>query len=154
MRETYTNIEEAISGFGLDFTVEKTPLYTNINGILQQYDDKVATYRTDNELTLGTVGESYEIVQNIDQFGVFQQFADEGVISFENGGVFGGGRRTYIQAVLPSTININLDRMDVTKKYITIVSSHDGTISLQAFVSPYRIICGNTFYACYQNWSE
>ncbi len=80
MRETYTNIEEAISGFGLDFTVEKTPLYTNINGILQQYDDKVATYRTDNELTLGTVGESYEIVQNIDQFGVFQQFADEGVI--------------------------------------------------------------------------
>ncbi len=117
MRETYTNIEEAISGFGLDFTVEKTPLYTNINGILQQYDDKVATYRTDNELTLGTVGESYEIVQNIDQFGVFQQFADEGVISFENGGVFGGGRRTYIQAVLPSTININLDRMDVTKKY-------------------------------------
>ncbi len=28
MRETYTNIEEAISGFGLDFTVEKTPLYT------------------------------------------------------------------------------------------------------------------------------
>ncbi len=71
MRETYTNIEEAISGFGLDFTVEKTPLYTNINGILQQYDDKVATYRTDNELTLGTVGESYEIVQNIDQFGVF-----------------------------------------------------------------------------------
>ncbi len=52
MRETYTNIEEAISGFGLDFTVEKTPLYTNINGILQQYDDKVATYRTDNELTL------------------------------------------------------------------------------------------------------
>ncbi len=35
--------------------------------------------------------------------------------------------------------------MDVTKKYITIVSSHDGTISLQAFVSPYRIICGNTF---------
>ncbi len=85
---------------------------------------------------------------------VFQQFADEGVISFENGGVFGGGRRTYIQAVLPSTININLDRMDVTKKYITIVSSHDGTISLQAFVSPYRIICGNTFMLAIQNWSE
>lgn len=148
---TYTDINEAISEFGLDFSVEKTPLFTKINGIEQQYDDKVATYRTDNEMTLGIVGNGYEIVQNIDQFGVFQQFADEGVISFENGGTFGGGRRTYIQAVLPSTIDINLDTMDITKKFITLVSSHDGTISLQAFVTPTRIVCTNTFQYAIKN---
>lgn len=142
---TYTNIEEAIAAFGLNFEVAKTPLYTKINGVEQQCDDNVATYRTDTEAQLGIVGSRYEIVQNLDQFGVFQTFADEGLVSFENGGVFGGGKRTYIQAVLPSTIDVNLDRGDITKKFITIVSSHDGSISLQAFVSPVRIVCTNTF---------
>lgn len=143
--ETYTNISEAIEAFGLNFDVAKTPIYTKIDDIEQQIDDKVATYRTDNLFNLGIVGNNYEIVQNSDQFAVFQKFADEGLVSFENGGIFGNGRRTYIQAVLPSTIDINLDRGDMIKKYITIVSSHDGTISLQAFVSDVRIICRNTF---------
>ena len=143
--ETYTNIAEAINAFGLNFEVEKTPLYTKYRGVEEQVADKVATIRTDNEYQLGIVGNSYEIVQNADQFGVFQEFADQGLVSFENGGMFGGGKRTYIQAVLPSTIDINLDRGDVIKKYITIVSSHDGSVSLQAFVSDVRIICTNTF---------
>lgn len=141
--ECYTNIAEAISAFNLDFAVAKTPIYTNIDNELEAYGDKVITYRTDNKQTLGVVGNGYEIVQNMAQFDVFQKFADEGLISFEQGGVFGGGRRTYIQAVLPSTIDIN--NGDITKKYITICSSHDGTIALQAFVSPVRIWCGNTF---------
>lgn len=140
---SYSNISEAISAFGLDFTVAKTPIFTNIDNELEAYGDKVITYRTDNKQTLGVVGNGYEIVQNMAQFDVFQKFADEGLISFEQGGVFGGGRRTYIQAVLPSTIDIN--NGDITKKYITICSSHDGTIALQAFVSPVRIWCGNTF---------
>jgi len=141
--ETYTNISEAITAFGLDFSVDKTPIYTKINNVEERYSDKVITYRTDNNTTFGVVGNGYEIVQNLQQFEVFQKFADEGLVSFENGGVFGGGKRTYIQAVLPSTINI--DNGDITKKYITICSSHDGTISLQAFVTPVRIWCGNTF---------
>jgi phage/plasmid-like protein (TIGR03299 family) len=140
---SYTNISEAITAFNLDFTVEKAPIFTNIDNELEAYGDKVITYRTDNKQTLGVVGNGYEIVQNMAQFEVFQKFADEGLISFEQGGVFGGGRRTYIQAVLPSTIDIN--NGDITKKYITICSSHDGTIALQAFVSPVRIWCGNTF---------
>lgn len=144
---SYTNIDEAINAFGLNFEVKKTPIFTKLEGIEQQIDDKMATYRTDNLNTLGIVGNRYEVVQNSDQFGVFQEFAKEGLVSFENGGVFGGGRRTYIQAVLPSTIDINLDRGDIIKKYITIVSSHDGTVSLQAFLSQIRIICTNTFNA-------
>ena len=145
MRETYTNISEAINAFNLNFEVDKAHLFTKINGEELIYPDKVATYRTDNSEMLGIVGNGYEIVQNLEQFEVFQKFADEGMISFENGGVFGGGKRTYIQAVLPSTIEVNIDRGDITKKYITIVSSHDGSISLQAFVCPFRIVCSNTF---------
>ena len=141
--ECYTKISEAINAFGLDFEVAKTPIFTNIDNELEAYGDKIITYRTDNNTRLGVVGNGYEIVQNMAQFDVFQQFADKGLVSFEQGGVFGGGRRTYIQAVLPSTIDIN--NGDITKKYITICSSHDGTIALQAFVTPIRIWCGNTF---------
>lgn len=130
--------------FGLDFDVEKVALYTNRGG-MKKIDGKVATMRTDTKDVLGIVGSSYEVVNNLDQFGVFQKFADEGIVSFENGGIFQNGARTYIQAVLPECIDINPDRGDVIKKMITICSSHDGTLALQAFVTPIRIVCTNTF---------
>ncbi len=142
--ETYTNIAEAISAFGLDFTVEKTPIFTNIDNELKEFGDKVITFRTDNNQTLGVVGKGYEIVQNLAQFGAFETFAKKGLVSFENGGVFSGGSKTYIQCVLPSTIEIG-NGGDITKKYITICSSHDGSIALQCFISSVRIWCGNTF---------
>lgn len=141
---SYTEISEAISAFGLDFEVEKTPLYINKGG-LQKVGGKVATVRTDTKKVLGIVGETYEIVQNAEQFGVFQEFADKGIVTFENGGIFDDGARTYIQAVLPETIEVNLDRGDVIRKFITICSSHDGSLALQAFVTPIRIVCTNTF---------
>lgn len=151
--DTYTNISEALVAFGLNFEVEKSALSTFLpdveTGELTEHivPDNFTTYRKDTNDILGIVGSRYEIVQNADQFGVFQNFADEGLISFEKGGIFGNGRRTYIQAVLPNCIEINADRGDIIKKYVTIVNSHDGTISLQAFVTDIRIICHNTFMA-------
>ena len=145
LTKSYTNIQDAIQNFGLNFEVEKTPLYTKVGDEYRQYKGELATRRTDTNKNLGIVGDGYEVVQNLEQFEVFQQFADKGEILFENGGYFGGGKRTFIQVVLPSTIDINFDRGDITKKYITIASSHDGSLSLQAFLSPVRIICGNTF---------
>jgi phage/plasmid-like protein (TIGR03299 family) len=147
---SYTEIGEAIAAFGLNFEVEKSPLYINKGG-LQKIGGKVATVRTDTKKVLGIVGESYEIVQNSDQFGVFQEFADKGIISFENGGIFDDGARTYIQAVLPETIEVNIDRGDVIRKFITLCSSHDGSLALQAFVTPTRIVCTNTFQYAIQN---
>jgi phage/plasmid-like protein (TIGR03299 family) len=139
----YTNITEAISAFNLDFTVAKAPLFASINGE-NVPTEKVATYRTDTNNVLGIVGKGYEIVQNINQFDAFETFAEKGLVSFENGGVFSGGSKTYIQCVLPSTIEIG-NSGDITKKYITICSSHDGSIALQCFISSVRIWCSNTF---------
>lgn len=144
MTNVYSDINEAMNAFGLAFEVEKVPLFINKGG-LKRVENTVATVRTDTRDILGIVGHKYEVVQNSEQFGVFQEFADKKIISFENGGVFEGGSRTYIQAVLPECIDINPDRGDIIKKMVTICSSHDGTLALQAFVTPIRIICTNTF---------
>ena len=142
----YTEINEAISAFGLDFRVNKQDLYVKSGDDFKVYEDRVCTYREDTNKILGIVGRGYEVVQNIEQFEAFQKFADDGTASFESGGVVNGGKRTYIQVVLPSTIDIDLDKGDIIKKYVTIVSSHDGSISLQSFISPFRVACKNQFH--------
>lgn len=87
--ESYPTSAEAIAFAGLDYTVEKRPLFTldNANMRLQNVtdDDDViftassditvpnyyATVRTDNEDVLGVVGKDYCVVQNHDAFSFF-----------------------------------------------------------------------------------
>lgn len=154
---SYKTVEEALEASGLNFIVEKKKLQFNFGGF-KTVPDKMVTIRTDkkdsDECYLGTVGNNYEVIQNIEQFQVFNEFAKEGIISFENAGIFGNGEKTYVQVLLPNCIEINSDRGDIIEKYITIVNSHDGTISLQAFISPIRIVCRNTFNAAIRTTKE
>lgn len=145
-RESFTEISEAIEAFGLNFEVVKKPLQFNAGGF-QSVPDKMVTVRTDRKENnyLGIVGSSYEVVQNLQHFEPFQDFANNGIMTFENGGYFGNGERTFVQGILPNALVINEDTGDVTVKYITVCSSHDGTIALQVFITPIRIICHNTF---------
>src|ERR1700704_3124047 len=78
--QDYPTSAEAIEFAGLDFTVEKRPLFTFDNEnqaanpdteiIIPEIEvpNYYATMRTDTEQVLGVVGKDYEIVQNRDAF--------------------------------------------------------------------------------------
>ena len=138
--------EEAILASNLNFEVEKLPAnYEKSNGEIVS-TKKYHTIRIDNEDYLGTVGEEYNICQNIECFEFFDKVVDthEDII-YTSVGIIGNGQKMWVQAKMPDYIKVGKD--DVSEMYVTLINSHDGSTSIQAKLTPIRIICQNTFSA-------
>jgi phage/plasmid-like protein (TIGR03299 family) len=133
--------QDAIIHSGLDFTVEKRPLYVINDTKRKKVDRHFATCRQDNDEILGIVGSQYQIVQNQEAFQFFDAIVGEGAAIYETAGVLGKGEIIFITAKLPKTIRV---QKDVVEQYLFITSSHDGTSSIRAAFTPVRIVCNNT----------
>jgi len=162
--QDYPTSAEAMKFAGLDYTVEKRPLYTldgeqmrmeadlNTEGlefnagkdiIVPNYS---ATVRTDNDVVLGVVGKDYHVVQNTDAFSFFDSIVGGGDgILYETAGALGKGERIFITAKLPSYIRVGKD--DLIEQYLFLTTSHDGFGSITAAFTPVRIVCNNTLNA-------
>ncbi|WP_313270552.1 DUF932 domain-containing protein [Epilithonimonas vandammei] len=164
--QEYPTSEEAIKFAGLDYEVEKSPLFTkgagimeNTNGI-EMIDSELdvpnyfANIRTDNNTVLGVVGKDYHIVQNREAFSFFDSIVGGGNgILYETAGALGNGERIFITAKLPDYIRVG-NGDDITEKYIFLTTSHDGSGSITAAFTPVRIVCQNTLNASLKNMSN
>ena len=164
--EEYPTSEEAIKFAGLDYEVEKSPLFTKGTGLVESQDGlklsdselKVPNYfaniRTDNNTVLGVVGKDYHIVQNCEAFSFFDSIVGGGNgILYETAGALGNGERIFITAKLPDYIRVG-NGDDITEKYIFLTTSHDGSGSITAAFTPIRIVCQNTLNASLRNMSN
>jgi phage/plasmid-like protein (TIGR03299 family) len=164
--EEHPTSEETIKFAGLDYDVEKSPLFTkglgiieNANGIeISNTELEVPNYyaniRTDNNTVLGVVGKDYQIVQNREAFTFFDAIVggEDGIL-YETAGALGNGERIFITAKLPDYIRVG-NGDDVTEKYIFLTTSHDGSGSITAAFTPVRIVCQNTLNASLKNMSN
>ena len=162
--QDYPTSGEAIKHAGLDYTVEKRPLFTYDNennaanedtGIkIPEIDvpDFFATIRTDTEQVLGVVGKDYEVVQNVDAFSFFDAIVGGDGIQYETAGALGKGERIFITAKLPGYIKVGDD--DLIEKYLFLTTSHDGYGSILTAFTPVRIVCANTLNAALRNYSN
>ncbi|WPO84163.1 DUF932 domain-containing protein [Chryseobacterium sp. JJR-5R] len=164
--QEYPTSEDAIKFAGLDYEVEKSPLFTkgagiieNTNGI-EMIDSELdvpnyfANIRTDNNTVLGVVGRDYHIVQNREAFSFFDAIVggNNGIL-YETAGALGNGERIFITAKLPDYIRVG-NGDDITEKYIFLTTSHDGSGSITAAFTPVRIVCQNTLNASLKNMSN
>jgi len=160
--EDYPTSAEAIRYAGLDYTVEKRPLFTNaLNNELTGFDPDFATskldvpaffatVRNDNDAVLGVVGKDYEVVQNADAFQFFDAIVGGGDgIKYETAGALGKGERIFITAKLPDYIKVG--KQDLIEQYLFLTTSHDGFGSITAAFTPTRIVCNNTLNAALRN---
>lgn len=160
----YPTSAEAIKHAGLDYTIEKRPLFTydnENNAADEDTDIKIpeidvpdffATIRTDTEQVLGVVGKDYEVVQNTDAFSFFDAIVGGDGIQYETAGALGKGERIFITAKLPGYIKVGND--DLIEKYLFLTTSHDGYGSILAAFTPVRIVCANTLNAALRNYSN
>jgi len=151
----YPTSAEALAFAGLDYTVEKRPLFTydteNHHGdpetdlIIPEIDVPgfFATVRSDTDQVLGVVGKDYEVVQNVEAFSFFDAIVGgkDGIL-YETAGALGNGERVFITAKLPDYIRVG--RHDLIEKYLFLTTSHDGTGSIQIAFTPVRIVCQNS----------
>jgi len=148
-------INEAIKGANLDFKVGKVPCYANteiygvngqvLNTRMLQVPDRFATYRKDNGDILGTVGNSYEVIQNEEAFDFFNTFLGESDACFQTAGCLGNGETVFLTAKLPAHIKVS-DK-DIVDQYLLLSTSHDGSKSIQIMFTPIRVVCNNTLSA-------
>ena len=93
---------------------------------------------------LGIVGERYKVVQNESLF----DFGDNllhGGASWESAGSIKGGRIVFGSLVIPKEFTLDPSGAnDKTKTYLLVHTSHDGSVSLQASITPVRVVCQNT----------
>lgn len=164
--QEYPTSEEAIKFAGLDYEVEKSPLFTKGVGIIEssngiemidselEVPNYFANIRTDNNTVLGVVGKDYHIVQNREAFSFFDAIVGGGDgILYETAGALGNGERIFITAKLPDYIRVG-NGDDITEKYIFLTTSHDGSGSITAAFTPVRIVCQNTLNASLKNMSN
>lgn len=164
--EEHPTSEQAIQFAGLDYEVEKSPLFSKGLGIIEnnsgieivdselEVSNYFANIRTDNNTVLGVVGKDYHIVQNREAFSFFDSIVGGGDgILYETAGALGNGERIFITAKLPDYIRVG-NGDDITEKYIFLTTSHDGSGSITAAFTPIRIVCQNTLNASLKNMSN
>jgi phage/plasmid-like protein (TIGR03299 family) len=157
--------EPAWHGLGTVFTEEKTTLEmleaANLNGWNVRLEDMpipahltsdkeyqyvVRTNPTDNTQTdvLGVVGERYHVLQNEDLFSFGDNILDGGG-RWETAGAIKGGRVVFGSLALERETVLDPSGVaDKVKTYLLINTSHDGSIAIQASITPVRVVCANT----------
>ena len=157
--------EPAWHGLGTVFTEEKTTsemlVAANLNNWNVRLEDMpipshlssdkeyqyvVRTNPTDKTQTdiLGVVGERYHVLQNEDLFSFGDNILDGGG-RWETAGSLKGGRQVFGSLALERETVLDPNGVaDVVKTYLLINTSHDGSIAIQASITPVRVVCANT----------
>jgi len=112
----------------------------------KSYQYVVRTNPTNKTQTdvLGVVGERYVPLQNEDLFAFGDNILDGGG-RWETAGSIRGGRVVFGSLALDREIVLDPSGVaDKIKSYLLINTSHDGSIAIQASVTPVRVVCANT----------
>lgn len=106
----------------------------------------------DNHLTKrvqalhATVGERYEHAQNEDLAVFGEALVDElGQRNWQTAGSLRNFSQVFLTMLLPNTMELaTKNGIDVTKYYLALLNSHDGSTALTGLITPVRIVCANT----------
>jgi phage/plasmid-like protein (TIGR03299 family) len=101
-------------------------------------------FNQDQTDILGIVGERYTPLQNEDLFSFGDNLLDGGG-RWETAGSIKGGRVVFGSIALQNSITLDPNGIaDKIDNYLLINTSHDGSIAIQASITPVRVVCANT----------
>jgi phage/plasmid-like protein (TIGR03299 family) len=136
----------------LSWSVSKRTLcYMTANGELQPWTEKQAVVRDDNDVALGVVSPSYELVQNEDLKSLISPMVSEGLLTVTNQGYLNKGAKVFIQAQVNQEFQVAGESY---KGLITLLNGHTGNASVAIGTTATRVICSNTFAMAYKDIGE
>ena len=93
---------------------------------------------------LGVVGERYRTLQNEDLFSFGDNILDGGG-RWETAGSIKGGRQVFGSIALERETVLDPNGVgDKVNTYLLVNTSHDGSVAIQASITPVRVVCANT----------
>lgn len=122
-----------------------------VSAVAPQYKYVSESFLTvrDNPFTseaevLSVVGQRYRVFQNEELFAFGDAILDGGA-SWESGGSIKNGRVVFGSLVIPREFTIDENGAnDKTTTYLLVNTSHDGSVAVQASITPVRVVCQNT----------
>lgn len=147
--EETLSVQGALKASGLDWEVEKTPLFQEVwlNGIQQVVkipDEYGVRRKSDNKILVSGVTEDYHCFQNLRAFEWFVPFLDAGVGKIVSAMSLRGGKRIAIQlGILFDEKWQPVDGSTITR-HISLATSHDRSLATSPILGTQRIECANT----------
>lgn len=147
--EKLTTIQALEQG-GLNYTVLKLPnIHCLPNGEELISEDSFFTVRTDVNKVLGSrLGNTYEVLQNIEALNVVDEILQSGRATIETAGAINEGKKAFICLKVDKSIIVGSN--DVVNQYVLIANSHDGSMAITATPTNIRVVCNNTLTAALQ----
>lgn len=135
---------EALKHAGLDWPVEKQPIYFGEGTEKLAFPDRFATVRATDQRPLGIVSAGYHVFQNTEAFEFFDAVTDSGSgeAHYTAAGSLLGGQRVFLTAQIGDSFEVAGE--DAHKLFLLITNSHDGTQAFTAAITTIRAVCQNT----------
>jgi phage/plasmid-like protein (TIGR03299 family) len=131
---------------GLNWTVSKEPLFTSDGKETESF----GIFRSDNRKWLGTVGVRYEPYQNYQLAEYLVGITSNINCEVSRGGMIKEGKKVFMQIELPDDWVGN----SAIKRWITALSSHDGSCSIGLGSTNTVVKCTNTFYSAHKDLTK
>lgn len=145
-------VAQALQGSGLDWYVEKVPVYAatkydqhgepDLKHPFTRVEGRWGVQRDLDHRVLGVVGSTWEPVQNSAGFALIEDVMQGGDVWIEAAGALDGGRKVWVLAHVAEDLQIAGE--DVAQ-YILFTNGHDGRTSVTAAMTNVRVVCENTF---------
>ena len=133
---------DALTASGLDWTVNKQPVYAFTgDGQAISIDDHKAVVRDTDNKVLGVVGNKYVPIQNHEAFTFMDSLVDEGLMRYHTAGSLKGGRRVWLLGKIGETEIVPRDKVD---QYLFLYNGFDGKAALRCLWTHIRVVCSNT----------
>ena len=102
---------------------------------------------------LSVVGSRYKVVQNEDLFSFADNILDgDSRCSWESAGSLKNGKVVFGSLNVPREMVLDPQGAnDKTKLYLIVWTSHDGSVAVQAAITPVRVVCQNTLNLAMRN---
>lgn len=151
--------EKAIQLAGLDWEVEKRPVYLREEALvapaLTTVEGYEAVVRKDTGAVLNILGKNFQPVQNRDAFKFFDAVVGEGQAIYHTAGALGKGERVWMLAKLPGSIMVEAgDGKDEVEKFLLLANGHNGSLAFRMLFTPVRVVCQNTLTLALRQGAE
>jgi phage/plasmid-like protein (TIGR03299 family) len=102
---------------------------------------------------LSTVGSRYKVIQNEELFSFADNLLDgDSRCAWESAGSLKAGKVVFGSLTVPREMVLDPQGAnDKTKLYLIVWTSHDGSVAVQAAITPVRVVCQNTLNLAMRN---
>ena len=149
MNAVQTQVQKILVENGLDFEIQKVPLFAFGKDFSTIETSYFGLLKTKSGEVINSVKEGYTISQNAEVVEMVLRgiapFSDKLDVSF--GGALNGGRKVFLQLKIEGKKKVGNDTLT---QYVTIIDSNDGSTSLSIGIGDLCMRCQNQFFKFYK----